>query len=908
MTKIINWITDHPLISGFILGALVLAFTVKIGSLEIDSSAEGLMVEGDPARDYYEEVKDTFGSDALTVVVLKARNIFNPRILRLIEKLTDTFKNVDGVSRVESLTTVNKIKGEDDFLNTDKLINYIPDSKAEINRIKEDALSNYIFLDNIISPDAKISAINIYTEAPKGDKDFNARITQKIDEIIADYQNQVEIYQLGGPLTKITYTSYIRNDMSTLMPLAALILVIILIITFRSTVGVIIPLLTSTLSILCTLGFMTLMNYPINVITAIIPALLIAVGSTEDVHMLNEYYAELMKGHRKKDAIKGMGARCGLPILLTSLTTFLGFLTLSINKITILRQFGIISAFGLIINFLITILAVPLALRIFGTTRILKKKPAVAKKSLLDKILEKIAAVNTKRRPVIYCLTPLIIILAIIGCLRVRVNTDFICYFKEDSFIRKRFNSLHAELSGALNFYIVTETGEPDKAKNPQILKAVDGLQEYIAKKGYFDKTVSVTDYLKVMNREMNASNKAYEVIPDSQNLVAQYLLFMDEREIARYLNNDYSTVNLAVRHNITSSWELNEILKDLRKYIAENFPEGLKVKFTGENILINAAADAMAKGQAASLSLALLAIFVIMTFLFLSIKIGLLSMIPNMIPILLNFGLMGWLKIPLNTGTCMVAAIALGIAIDDTIHFMTRYNRELKNSSDQSEVICNTTKGEGRPILSTSVALALGFGCLTLSNFNPTIYFGFLSAHVMIVALLSDLFITPSLLYSVRLITLWDMITTKIKKELTEISPLFNGLTNHEAKKVVILGGLKSFPKESLIIKQGDVGKDIYMVVLGRLRVSLEREGSEVELATLAQGDIVGEMGAVSKEGIRSANVRALEDSDLLLIDSQTLERIRRKIPKTAAKLFLNMSKILGQRLNKANRQLLGP
>jgi predicted RND superfamily exporter protein len=908
MKKIINWVTDHPVIAAFILGVIVLVFTVKVGTIEVDSSAEGLMVEKDPARDYYEQVKDKFGSDALTVVAVKSDEIFTRDVLKVVKGLTNKFRNLEGVSRVESLTTVNKIKGEDDFLNTDKLISYIPDSQAELRNIKEDTFSNYIFVNNLISKDSKVTAINIYTEAPKGDKDFNGRVSQKIDEIIAPYQDKFDIYQLGGPLTKVTFSSYIQNDQTTLIPLAVVILVIILVITFRSTIGVVVPLITSGLSILCTVGFMTYMKYPINVITAIVPALLIAVGSTEDVHMISEYFVELRQGKKKKDAIKAMGARCGLPILLTSSTTFLGFMALSINKITILKQFGIVSAFGLIVNFLVTIIAVPVILRIFGTPKIFKgrrkdgKKPGVG---LMDAFLDKIAQINLNKRPLIAFITVIFMALAVWGCFKIKVNTDFISYFKEGSFVRKRCDNLHKDLSGAMNFYITTETGESDKAKTPHVLKQIADLQRYLRQTKYFDKVISITDHIMIMSREMQGGNKAYQVIPDSEALIAQYLLLMDESEITRYLDNDYSTINVVIRHNVTSSWELNKVLRQIRAYIDENFSEDLKVSFTGEGILINNAADAMAKGQVGSLSMAMGAIFIIMAFLFLSVKVGLLSMIPNIVPIFLSFGLMGWCKIPLNTGTCMVAAIALGIAVDDTIHFMTRYNRELNDTNDQNQAMYNTVKGEGRPVVSTSIALALGFGILMCSNFNPTINFGFLAVFVMIVALLSDLFVTPSLLISVRLITLWDVVTTKINKQITEFSPLFKGLKRGEAKKVVILGGLKSFPKGSLIIKQGGLGRELYMVVLGKLKVYVDKEGKEVELAKLSEGDIVGEMAAVSGEA-RSANVMALEDTELLLIDEHSLNRIGKRIPKTAAKLFLNMSKILSQRLRQTDKGIV--
>lgn len=900
MKKIMSWIVDHPRLAVILLVLALLASLAKIGHLEIDSSAEGLMVEGDPARDYYEEVKEKFGNDNLTVVVVKSKDIFNTETLTLIENLTNEFLDIDGVGKVVSLTTVNRIKGEGDYLNTDKLIDYVPEDPEGLARIREDALCNEIFLDNIVSPDAKVAAINIYTESRLKDKTFNQVFSSKVDEIINKYKGNHTVYQLGTPLTKVTFSSYIEKDQQTLIPWSVLVLFVILLISFRSAVGVGVPLLTASLSIACTLGFMTLIGYPINVITAIVPSLLIAVGCTEDVHMISEYYNGLAAGVKKKEAVRHMALGCGLPIFLTSLTTFLGFATLSTNKITILKQFGIAASFGLMANFIITIVVVPVALRFFGLPRVFKKKEAKAYGTFMNIVLDKIGHINIHQRKLIAYITVVIMIFAIAGATRLKVNTDFISYFKENTFIRQRNKDLHEVLSGGINFYIVVETGEEDKVKEPSVLRHIAELQEYIKSLHRFDKTISLADYIMIMNREMYGGNPAYKTIPHSRELIAQYLLTMERDQIDQYVDFDYSTANILVRHNVASSWELSRLLKKIQHYCKQNFPEDLKVNFTGEGILINNAADAMVTGQVSSLSLALLAIFTIMSILFVSLKAGFLSMIPNMVPIALNFGLMGWLGIPLNTGTCMVAAIALGIAVDDTVHFMVRYQRELKETNDQNKAIFNTLLGEGRPIIFTSISLCLGFIVLVLSNFNPTINFGFLAAWVMIWALISDLFLTPLLLSCTQLITIWDLIMVKLTRDITEVSPLFSDLKPSEAKKVVLLGGLKSFSPGEYIIRQGEKGEDMYMVVLGKVKVTIDTPEGEKEVATLSEGGIFGEMALVEGTA-RSANVIAVEDTELLRIDEKSLDRIRRRFPSIAAKLFLNLSKVLSGRLRKA-------
>lgn len=904
MTKVMQWIVRHPVISVIFLAVVLVILCIRIMTIEIDSSAEGLMAEGDPERLYYEKVKEKFGSDTLTVVVIEAKNgsgVFTKDTLTMIETLTDKIKEIDGVTNVQSLTTVNKIKGEGDFLNTDKLIEEIPSEPENLHQIKEGALRNDVFINNIISKDGRIAGINIFTEKKADDKKFNERFSKDIDNLIDKHKGEHRAYQIGNPIAKVTFSSYIVKDQQTLMPIAVVFLLFLIFISLRSSTAAILPIITGGLSILATFGFMTLIGYPINVITAIVPALLIAIGCTEDIHMITEYFEGLRGGMNKKDAIMHVAVKCALPITLTSVTTVFGFSSLAFNKITILKQFGIVATFGLFINFLITIIVIPSFLGFMKVPRIFeKKKGKNPLKKYIDAFIDWFVRLSVEHKIGITLGSLIVLGIAVIGCFKVKVNTDFISYFKEGTFIRQRIASIHKDLSGAMNFNIIVETGKEDKVKDPNVLKQIAGLQEYMESSGRIDKSVSLADYIKLMNREMNGGNPEMQIVPDSKNLVAQYLLLMADEDTKTYVDSDYSTANIVVRHNITSSAELTEFLNTVRGYVNQNFSNDLNVRFTGEGVLINNAADYMARGQVSSLGSSLITIFVVMAFLFMSTKAGVLAMIPNIVPIVLNFGVMGWFGIPLNTGTCMVAAIALGIAVDDTTHFMARYYKELKNTTEQKDAIMRCLKGEGEPVMLSSVALAVGFAILALSKFNPTIHFGLLSALVMLLGFFSEMLITPLLLASVQLVTLWDFLLTRLKWDVTK-SPIFINFSRSEAKKVIILGSIRSASSGEYIIRQGERGEEMYMLIAGSVKVTVESEGKSKELGILKEGDIVGEMALVGG-GLRSANIIAMEDTELLMIDERSLHKIRRRFPKVAAKLFMNISRILSDRLRAQN------
>lgn len=902
MTRLMRWLTDHPFLG---LGAILLAtafFALQLPRLEIDTSAEGLMLEKDPSKAYYDSIKQKFGSDNLTIILVKADDVFARPVLESVKRLSDAIDRMEGVSRVESLTTVKNIKGEQDSLNTEPLIGArIPKDPARLARIRADALGNRIFLGNIVSPDARATAINVYTEPKPGDKEFNRRFSDAVEALIAkEAAGGLPIYQIGGPITKVTFGDYIRQDQINLVPLSLGVLLTVLLLAFRMVQGVAIPIVTGLVSITWGLGWMALTGIPVNVITAIIPSLLIAIGFTEDVHMISEYHQALGKGLDRVAAVRHMAEHAALPILITTVTTVVGFGSLITSDITMLIQFGQASAMALSSNFVITIVVVPALLRLWPVPRRFRALALAeeAPEGTIARWMERLGRFNLRYRVPIVVGTVALVVGSLFGWYFLKVNTDFISYFPERSFIRQRTLDLHRSLAGAVNFYVVVETGRPDGVKDPALLERIAGLQDYLNGTGKVDKTVSVADYVRKMHREMHNGDPALERIPDSANLVAQYLLLLDGPELTKYVDADYSTANIVVRHNVTSSWELSALLAGLEEHVARAFPQGVRVRTTGEGILINNAADFMAINEVTSFSSTFVIIGLLHSLLFMSLKAGFLSLIPNVIPILFNFGLMGLLGIPLNTGTALIATIAIGIAVDDTVHHMVRYSRELNEHHDQTAAMFNTMKAQGQPILYISLALAGGFLILVFSNFVPTFYFGVLSAVVMLVAAGTELVITPILMHSTRLVTLWDMILLKMSPELVRTAPLFQSLSRWEARKVVLLGRLQALAAGERLIRRGETGTELYMVVTGRVRVVAHGpDGAAQPLAVLGPGQVFGEMGPL--EGVpRSADVVAEEAAEVLALDYAALERIRRRFPFTGAKLFLNLARILSGRL----------
>ena len=910
MRRINLWIVDHPISATVAIAVVTLFFLFQIPKLVIDTSAEGMMLEKDPSKAYYDGIKKKFGSDNLTIVLLKTDDVFTAASLDAIKRLSEAIERIEGVSRVESLTTVNNIKGEKDTLNTEPLVGAtVPEAPEELARIRRDALANPIFVGNIVSKEGKAAAVNVYTDPRPGDTAFNARFSARVDELIRQERGRPNIglreaYQIGTPVTKVTFGEYIKADQTNLVPISLAVLLVILYLAFRMLQGVVVPVTTGLLSIVWSLGLMAIFGYPVTVVTAIIPSLLIAIGFTEDVHMMAEYHHHLESGKPKLAAIRAMAADSALPILITTLTTVLGFGSLITSDITMLIQFGYASSMALIANFVVTLCVLPAMLRVWPVPRRIRRLALEDESGggAIARLMTRVGEFNLHYKVPIAVVTVVLCLASFVGWARLKVNTDFVSYFPESSFIRQRTLDLHRSMSGAANFYVVVETGREDGVKHPTVLRAIVGMQEFLASTGRMDKSVSVADYVKKMHREMNDGDPKFDAVPDSQDVVAQYLLTLEGKDLVKYVDHNYSTANIVVRHNVTSSWELSSVLAGLDRHVSASFPKDVKVRYTGEGILINNAADYMAINELTSFSSTFLVIGALHSLLFMSLRAGFLSLIPNVIPILFNYGLMGLLGIPLNTGTALIATIAIGIAVDDTVHHMVRYSRELNAHHDQRVAMFNTLRAQGKPIIYVSAALAGGFLALVFSNFVPTWYFAVLSALVMLVAAVTELVITPILMSSTRLVTLWDMVLVKMKPEVVRRAPLLRNLSMWEARKIVLLGMLRSVAREEYVVRRGERDTAMFMVVSGRLRVKVTYEGGEKTVQHLLPGDVLGEM-ALLEEGERSADVVADEPSEVLRLDAASHDRLRRRFPYTSETVFQILARILSQRLRERMR-----
>jgi len=309
--------------------------------------------------------------------------------------------------------------------------------------------------------------------------------------------------------------------------------------------------------------------------------------------------------------------------------------------------------------------------------------------------------------------------------------------------------------------------------------------------------------------------------------------------------------------------------------------------------------------GQVKSLSLALGIIFIVMALMFLSVKVGFLAIVPNVLPILIFFGVMGWLGTLLNLGTSLIAAIALGIAVDSTIHYMARLNLELKGETDQAAAMVRTVRTVGVPIIYATVALFFGFLTFAFSSFVPIQNFGVLTGVTLATALAANLVLLPALLTTTKIIALWDLVRVKLGEDPARTIPLFAGLRKGQARIVVLMGQIKRFAPGDYIVRQGELGNEMYVIIQGTTEVWANVDHERKPIVELRRGEVFGEMGLV-RHTERSTDVIAASEVEVLAVDERFLERIQRRYPRIAAQVFLNLTRILSDRLERMTEQFV--
>lgn len=881
---LLEWVICRPILTIAVTFLITLFFAWQIPRLSFETHVYDLQIENLAETARYEQFKALFDSDEIIRVVAKADDVFAPETFGRIEQLSGQAENIEGIRRVISLATIRKAVDASGTWSMDKFY-------AVVSGVD-------LFQNNLVSQDRRKTALTLVLGA---DADPNA-VIRGVEKLIAEHEKSLSLYQVGMPLVSQALARYTQKDFFRLPPITFVLITVILFFLFRRPAYVLIPLVCVALALTWTLGLMALVRIPLSMLTMIVPVFLIAVGTAYCLHILNNYLHSAPQAPSPADASRTTFAAVSLPTFLAVITTVVGLASLLVNRIPSIREFAGFACFGMFSLLVITLGFLPALLALMPTP---KEQRAVGATHIFDRFIGRIIRINLHHQKIAL---PILFVLAAVclaGVFFVRVETNPIGYFKEDIPVKQHFNDIYRDLSGSFPIHVVMEGPEADYFEVPGHLADIERLQSFLTKLDGVDKTISFADYLKLVNYALNGFKIENYRLPEegfeARMLINSFDSVLGQDMFSRFMNPELSKTNIVLLTHLSSSRNFLDIRDTILHFTHENFADQVNWDVTGFGVSISASSHLLTQGQIKSLSLTLVLVFVIMVALFLSWKVGLIAILPNIFPIIINFGLMGWLGLELSVATSLIASIAIGLAVDDTIHYLVSYNREFRKDLDDERALRVTLARVGRPICFTTLTVCVGFSVLMFSNFQPTAVFGLMMAITLLSALVGDLILLPSLMQHVELVTLWDLVRLKLGREPVEGIPLFKDLSRAEMQSIILAGSLKKVDPGEVLFRKGDPSDSMYTLISGTMDVvdtvpdddTCANPGAQHWINRLKVGDVIGEMGLL-RSAPRSATVVACEPVELLAINWKMIKRLQWLYPPTARKFLHNLLSIM--------------
>ena len=753
----------------WIVLAVIFCIAVGLGSqlknARFDTSTEGFFHETDRAMIEYNKFRDQFGRDEMIVVMVQSDRVFSLPFLERLKTLHDELEEgTPLLNDIDSLINARSTKGEDGQLLVEDLLEELPETDSEIKELKEYVLSHPLYKNLMISEDGQFIAIVIKTETysqletesgelmPLTDQE-NSEIIAEIQKIVRKYQqDDFQVYVAGSPVVTEYLKKTMQNDMKRFTSLAILAIIVLLFLLFRRISGILLPLTTVIISVISTLGLMTLLNATIKIPTMILPSFLLAIAVGASVHLVTMFFKEY-DGHNKNAAIVWAFSHSGLPIVMTSLTTATGLASFSAAEIAPIADLGRFSSVGVLLALLYTMTLIPILLSIFPIKPIFRERREITR---LDRILLECGHLANAHPWKVIGTAFAIFIAAMIGISLLEVSHNNLKWFPENAEVRRNTERIDEKLKGSVSMEVVLSSKPENGLYDPEILrnieKITDRAKQYKDEQGtpLVHKTVSLTDTLKEIHKALNANSEAYYTIPNNRNLIAQeFLLFENsgsddlEKQVDSLFRKTRITMKLPWRDATT----FVDFFNDIKEFSVNTMGPEIDVAVTGLVVLFMETILAMIDSTIVSYLIAGTVITILMILLLGRLRIGLLSMIPNLLPIVLTLGFMGWFNIKLDMFTLLIGSIAIGLAVDDTIHVFHNFRKYHETTGNVKMAIDESLLTAGKAIFVTSLTLAIGFWIFMAASLNNLFAFGCLTGITLMTAFVADIILAPALL-----------------------------------------------------------------------------------------------------------------------------------------------------------------
>ncbi|MDX8390140.1 MAG: MMPL family transporter [Mariprofundaceae bacterium] len=771
MQRLFKVITHWPKSTIVVVLVATLALAGQMRHMQISTDTEAFIPAGHEATLNNDYMKETFGTaDLLWVGVFHDDGIYQPETLQLITKLTEKIRLLPGVvdEDVISLATEDNIRGTADGMDVTPFMEQVPTSLAESQKLRKAMYDFDLFQGLIVANDDQAAAILVELEpqellAERGLDKF--AVYQSIQQLVlALGDNRPETFHIAGlPVAEATLGLYISEDMSVMMPLVFITLMVLLFFTYRSFRGVLVPMSVVMLSVVAAMGIMAGVGVPMYPTTSMVPVTLMAIGVADGIHILGKYYEIVLADptRDKRQIVLDTMDEMYMPVILTSLTTAAGFLSFLMMEMVPLQMMGLFAAVGIIYAMLVSLTLVPATLMLMPAkasrhmltrTKAEGLKQADSISAFLAKLGEKVAVNSTKT----LLITSALLFAAAWAASLVYVDDAYIANFEKDSQVVKADHAINDHFVGSYQRNLLVNTNRPDAFHEPKLLNAIVDFQQDLAQVQGVGKSISIADYIRRMHRVMNENNPEMNVIPDSSDLIAQYLLLYSfsgaPDDFAEVITSDYSQANIRIFCTADRFIEGRVIEAETLRLIDKHFtPLGLDVRIAGNGHIGFIQTEMITNNLRFNIMATIAVIFLFAWAMMRSLVAGVFVMVPVLAAVILNFAVMGLTGVTIGWGSSMFTSIAICIGVDYAIHLIYKFKHEYQRHHDSHEALAMTLATTGKTILFNAVVVIAGFLVLLASVMPPNQQMGLLVSAAMLASFIATLTVLPALIMTAK-------------------------------------------------------------------------------------------------------------------------------------------------------------
>ncbi|HGS4739224.1 TPA: RND family transporter [Vibrio parahaemolyticus] len=700
----------------------------------------------------FDEIQTTFAkTDNLAIVIApEDGDIFTPQTLSLIQKITVDAWQVPYSSRVDSIANYQHTEAfDDDLLVEDLLYSEYELTPERISKVKSIALSEPVLKSALVSEKGDVTVVNITVQLPEMDK------TAEVEEVVSSINAMIDRYQRAYPDVTFhkagiiamnhAFMTAAQDDSSTLVPTMLVVILVFLTIMLRSILSVIATLIVIIGSVMATMGISGWAGMFLSTATVNVPTLIMTLAVADCVHVIATMRQSMKNGFTKVQSIERSIALNFVPILITSVTTAIGFLMMNMSDSPVLRDFGNLSALGVMVACLLSVTLLPALLKLLPIH--VKMETSQDQKHVMDRLGD---FVVSQRRALLPLSVAVIVVCASLIPLN-KVNDESVEYFGQRNEFRQAADFMEERISGMTNISIAIKTNESQGIAAPDFLNTIGEFSSWLRDQPETDHVATLADVYKRLNKNMHGDDEAYYSLPQARELAAQYLLLYEMSlpyglDLNNQINVDKSSIKMVLTVANLGSVELVDLENRIYQWFAEHAPQ-YQVVASSPSLMFAHIGETNMASMLSTLPITLVLISALLIFALRSVRLGLISLMPNIAPAVIGFGLWALISGEINLGLSVVVTLTLGIVVDDAVHFLSKYQRARREGQTAEQAVRYAFHTVGRALWITTVVLVAGFSVLAMSSFRLNADMGQLSAIVIFIALVVDFLFLPTLL-----------------------------------------------------------------------------------------------------------------------------------------------------------------